>query len=73
MLSRWCDFTLDPAVRRLFPLVGVGTDRAALADIDAAIAKGLARVESALTAGTTMRSPMSPASRIAGSRQCWRG
>ncbi len=52
MLSRWCDFTLDPAVRRLFPFLGATADPAALDEADAAIAKGLARVESALAAGT---------------------
>ncbi len=52
MLSRWCDFTLDPAVRRLFPLVGAGQDELAVAETDAAIARGLARVESALAPGT---------------------
>lgn len=53
MLSRWCDFTLDPAVRRLFPLVAAASDRSTLAEADAAIARGLARIESVLAAGTS--------------------
>ena len=52
MLSRWCDFMLDPAVRRLFPLPGAAIDRSALREADAAIARSLAIVESALAAGT---------------------
>ncbi len=52
MLSRWCDFTLDPAVRRLFPLLGAAGNPSALADADTAIAKGLSIVESAISVET---------------------
>ena len=53
MLSRWSDLQLEPAVRRLFPLVAPdGRDAAALADADALIAARLALIESGIAAST---------------------
>jgi glutathione S-transferase len=51
MLSRWHDMQLEPAVRRLFPLVApAARDAAALAEIDAAIGGKLALIEQGLDA-----------------------
>ncbi len=67
MLSRWCDFTLDPAVRRLFPLLGAAGE-----SIDACGRRHGDRErafdrESAISVRPPMRSPTRQASRIAGS------
>lgn len=49
MLSRWIDFRLDPAVRRLFPNIAPKTrDPEALKQVDESLAASLALIEGAL-------------------------
>ncbi len=50
MLSRWCDFTLEPAVRRLFPIVGSAQGAPSLTETGSAIMKGLDLIDTALAA-----------------------